>query len=336
MFAIGGIAAPAGVDPVEHAHALIDQLEQDFNLRFDYVSDLMKDSPCEIEDWDCWRNDDSTWLADTLHDHEHVLSRWYQLPLYGDFEGGPKRWIFGLLATAVEHAARLAAARPNDGTILSHLSFDLVRGISLRQAMRAIRFGATAPTPEQLDLLLLNRLSISHALEAWALSELARLQSAHPFLHWGYVEQLLARENRTLNRARSCLEQVVELAEPDKLAEFILTEAEICGPGWQSWRNWRGDESIDLYIFNLDLAACQVSSMAQRDVLAHASVRARFEHDSEQQRLAAIAASNPFYPDRGAFIRDESVCFESLSAGCGEACVLKPWNSIGRDIHNSP
>jgi hypothetical protein len=320
-----GAMAPANADPIEHARELLRRKEADFDLQIDYLSELMQGSPCEIDDWACWDSDQTPWVTDTLANYAHVLERWYSLPVHHDFDEEPiRRWLFGLMIPALEllgnlmtlqlvdakrnqdldelalqmleQATQLSAARPVDGKSISLVVFELIRQRAIKQMLLAVRFGAASPPPERLDQLLTHQMSLGDQLLAWAQYEFDQLEYAYPFLHRDFPDNLLARENRTLNRARACLEQVIELADPARLFDFIEAEAEICGSDWRSWRNWRGDDSIDVFFFHRTDIACRIRELAHRDYLAIAVLDALAAEDTEDLRQAEVARANPFYP----------------------------------------
>jgi hypothetical protein len=349
-----GLMAPPGADPIEHARDLIRQHEEDFDLRIDYLPDLMAGSPCEIDDWACWDSDNTSWVADTLVDYAHVLDRWYSLPVHHDFGAEPiMRWLLGVLAPsnqlldhlitlqlidakrnqrldelalkALEQSAQLSSARPVEGNSVGLLIFELLKSQSVRHILRAVRFGAEPPDQERLDQFMAHQLPVADQLVAWTQLEFDRFHYTWPRVHRDFSDRLLDKENRTLNRARACLEQVIELADPAKLFEFMEAEVEICGPDWRSRRNWHGDELVDHLVFGRNDIACRVHGLAHRDDLAIALLAALAVQDTETARLAEVARANPYYPERGAFLKEDQVCFESLGPGCGETCLPAPW-----------
>lgn len=355
-----GLMAPAEADPIEHARDLIRQKEADHDLRFDYLPDLMQNSPCEIEDWACWENDETPWVADTLAEYAHVLDRWYSLPVHLDFDAEADnekrltRWVLGLFVPplelldhlmtlqlvdakhnqhlddlalqALEQAVQLSAARPDAGSSISLLIFEVLKQQPIRHMMRAVRFGAAVPEQERLDQFMAHQLQVDDQLTAWARSEFDRFHDAWPHLYRDFLDRQLDKENRTLNRARACLEQVIELADPDRVFAFMEAEEEICGPEWRSWRNWHGDWLIDFYmLFSVNTIACRILELAHRDDLAIALLNALAAEDSEDLRLAAVARANPYYPERGALMKEDQICFEQLAPGCGESCLPAPW-----------
>ena len=348
-----GLMAPANENPIEYARHTARQMDAGTDVQVDYLPELMRNSPCDIDDWDCWKRDDSQWVASTLESNDHALNRWYSLPVHHDFGEEPLSWLFGLgvpaveslqhLQTlqlvdakrrqdldqlalkAVEHAARMAEARPMDGNILSLVLFEAIRQTSLNQMMEAIRLGAVPPPQEDIEELFANQISVEDHLIVWSHREFQKFSNLRPSFHRQFPNFLLARENRTLNRARACLEQAVPLSEPTLLFEFMEAESEICDPDWKSWRNWRGDDLIDLYFWGLESSACRVHGAAQRELLANATLVALVANHSESQRLAAVGRANPFHPYLGAILKGEEICFEALAPTCGEACLPAPW-----------
>lgn len=349
-----GLMAPLGADPTDHARDLMRQLEEDFNLRVDYVLELMADSPCEIDDWGCWENDDTSWVAEALADYAHVLERWYSLPVHHDFgTDSLTRWLFALLGPSLEllshlmtlqlldgkrnqrldelatlaldHAVQLSVARPTDGNSIALVMFEVLKRESINQMMRAVRFGGEPPDQERLDQFMVQKLPVGDQLVAWGRSEFDRLQYAWPRVYRDFLERRLDNKCRTLNRARACLEQVIELADPAPLFEFMEAEAKICGDDWRSWRNWHGDRLIDLYIFSRNDMACRIRELAHGDDLVIALLDALVAEEDEANRLAAVARANPFYPERGAFLKADRICFEPLAPACGQTCLQAPW-----------
>lgn len=348
-----GSMAPAGADPIEYARGLISLKEADFKFLVNYPPDIMQDAPCAIKDWVCWEIDDSTWVAHTLSNHAHVLERWQSLPVHNDFGDQPLRWVLSLVAPALDsrdhlmkiqlidahrrdnlnelasqaldHAAKMALARPRDGNALSLLLFEITRQQSINQVMKAIRLGASPPVRETLDQFLSGQLLVDDQLTASAYHDFDRLRNALPYIHRYFPGTLLARENRTLNRVRACLENVIELADPARLLEFLKAEEKICGPEWRSWRNWRADEIIEMQLYGSGLSACRIITRSLHDTLVEASLSVLTTQDSDDLRLAQIARANPFYPERGALLKGDRVCFESLAPACVEACLPAPW-----------
>jgi len=350
-----GLMAPDNENPIEYARHLAEQMEAGADAEVDFLPELMRNSPCDIDDWECWKHDDSPWVANTLQYNGHALNRWYSLPVHHDFGDEPLSWLFRLgvpaveslqhlqtlqlvdamrrqdldelASKAIEHAARMAEARPKNGNILSLLLFEAIRQRSLNQLMEAIRLGAALPPQEDIEQLFAHQISVEDKLIVWSHREFQKFTNLRPRFHRQFPNFLLARENRTLNRARACLEQVVALSESASLFEFIEAESEICGSDWRSWRNWRGDDLIDMYFWGQESSACRVHGVAQRDLLARAILGSLVEHHSESQRLAAVSRANPFHPDLGAVLEGENICFEPLAPNCGEVCLPAPWSA---------
>jgi hypothetical protein len=348
-----GLMAPANENPIEYARDLVKQVEADPELQVDYLLDLMRNSPCDIDDWSCWNRDDSPWIANALERNSHALNRWYSLPVHQDFGEEPLSWLFGLgvpvldalehLLTfqlidakrweeldelalkALEHAGRMAASRPMDGNNLSLLIFEVIKQRSLDHMMEAIRLGAKPPPREVIGQHFGERLSIEDQLRAWAQREFLEFRNFRAILHRGFPDILLARKNRTLNRARACLAQSFALVDKAKLFDVMKAESELCGPEWRSWRNWRGDELIHLFFMAPENVACRVHVVAQRELLAEATLHAVLDYHLESQRLAAIGQANSFGPNAGAILKGEEVCFDLPTAACGEVCLSAPW-----------
>jgi len=349
-----GLMAPVDEDPIEYALDLTRQVDPVLDQPVDYLPELMRDSPCDIDDWDCWAREDSLWVANTLASYEHVLGRWHSLPVHHDFGEEPLSWLFRLALPALEaldyflalqlvaakhsgnldelalqafdQAARLASARPNDGNILSLLFFESIRERSIRQLFLAIRLGAEPPSSELIEQNFAARIVIEDHLSVWARRELSGFRDFRATFQRGLPDFLLASKNRTLNRARECLEQAFPLADESKLLELMESESELCGPAWRSWRNWRGDDLIHLFFMAPDSVACRVHGVARREHLAKAILHALIAYESESQRLTAIGRANPYHPDAGAFLKGEQVCFDLPAAACGEVCLPAPWS----------
>lgn len=346
-----GLAAPPGEDPVEHGRVILSQAEADPLLKFDLTTELLGDLPCEPEDLACWQMA-GTWPDGVLRTNRHILERWQSYPVHEDFfipATGPTftvltpviqladslisldlvdHWRHGELDQAVDtlgrQVERLARVPHKTEDLLSVLMIYALVGSRMNELMLAILWGA-APVDEFHENNLHEPIDVKSVLSGWARRELQVIDGLPP--HFGWPLGLASQRNRTLNRGRRCLEEVVRLADRKAFLEALQSGFGDCGGQPLRLRNWKGDQIVNWLLMVDATPACHAHLSNIRLELATALLEARTKFDNPEARLAHVAAGNPFGLEAGVLVRDEKICYAKLNtSACSNICLTSPFN----------
>jgi|GEM_PF-2608469 len=348
-----GMAAPAGVDPVEHGRSILRQVESDPRVRIDLTAERLGDLPCEIEDLDCWQQSGPPWPDAALEANRHILKRWQSFPVYGDFFLPPsapvlttliptvqfatnlstldlvKRWQRGELEKAIVATTLqlegLARIPPEAQDLLSVLLIDAFIGTRMHDLMLALRLNGKRNI-KLPDNPVHHPIDVESVLTHWARRELQFFANLSAHHRWPLA--IASQPNRTLNRARRCLEEVIRLANRDALLEALRTEAGDCGGRRVRLRNWHGDQMVNQFMIVNPMSACRAHMINLRLQLATALLEAQARFDDWNARLSHVGAGNPFGPEVGALVREDQICYSNPHpSACSTTCLTPPFKT---------
>lgn len=357
-----GLAAPEGEDPIESGRAILRRVEADPFLEFDLTTELLDNLPCKPSDLACWKEPKTPWPAGVLQANRHILERWRSYPVHGDFfipATGPPLgvltpvielannlvslglvdlWRHGKLDEGIDaltrEAEQLAEVPREAEDLLSVMMIQAFVRSRMNHLMLAIRWRGD-PGIEFPENKLHEPRDTKLVLTRWARRELQIIDHLPP--HFGWPLGLASQRNRTLNRARRCLEEVVRLADRNEFLKALRSGFGDCGGLPLRLRNWKGDQIVNWMLLVNETTACRAHLANLHLELATALLEARTRFDNPEARRTYIATTNPFGSEAGILVRNKAICYLAPNASaCSNICLTSPFE-LGEtsDSHES-
>lgn len=346
-----GLTAPEGENPIEYGRALLRRVETDPFFDFDLTTELLNDLPCEPANIACWKQSETPWPDEVLQANRHILERWQSYPVHGDFvipATGPtftvltpviqladkllyldlvNHWHHGKLDEDIEaltwQVEHLAQVPREAEDLLSVLMIQAIVRSRMNHLMVAIRWGGDPGTDFSQNKLH-EPFDTQSILARWARRELQVIDHLSP--HFGWPLGVASQRNRTLNRARQCVEEVVKLADREELLKALESGFGDCGGLPLRLRNWKGDQIVNWTLLVDDTTACRAHLANLYLELSTALLESRMRFDNPEARIAHVAKTNPFGPEAGVLLRDEQVCYAVPNKfACTNICLAAPF-----------